>query len=144
MGNNYKLTRKKLYIKYSEQIAKYHPYIILSSLFGQVRDDFIRNENKHHMRAVRNGHAFDFSEKIEEHHVEISSNTFEDDVIASDEICRMKEALSRLKPIQRDRLIKFFFKEKSSRTIAKEEGVAYSAVDKSIAIAIKNLKKLLE
>ena len=90
------------------------------------------------MRAVRNGHAFDFSEKIEEHHVEISSNTFDD------EICRMKEALSRLKPIQRDRLIKFFFKKKSSRTIAKEEGVAYSAVDKSIAIAIKNLKKLLE
>ena len=33
---------------------------------------------------------------------------------------------------------------KSSRVIAKEEGVAYSAVDKSIAAAIKNLKNILD
>ena len=138
------LSEEELSSKYSEQVAKFIPYIVLSASFGQVRDDYIRNENKHHMRAVRNGHAFDFSEDTEEHHIDISYNTLEDDILANDEICRLREAIMQLKPIQRERLVKFFFEGKSSRVIAKEEGVAYSAVDKSIAAAIKNLKNFLE
>ena len=56
------LSEEELNSKYAEEISSFRPFIVLSASFGQVRDDYIRNENKHHMRAVRNGHAFDFSE----------------------------------------------------------------------------------
>ena len=64
------LSEEELNIKYADEIASFRPFVVLSAAFGQVRDDYIRNENKHHMRAVRNGHAFDFSEDTEEHHID--------------------------------------------------------------------------
>lgn len=53
------------------------------------------------------------------------------------------EAIEKLKPIQRERLIKYYFQEKNASQIAKEEGVSSQAVDKSLVAAIENLKKLL-
>lgn len=47
------LTEEELNSKYAEQIAPLRPYIILSRSFGEVRNDFRRNEKKHHMRSVR-------------------------------------------------------------------------------------------
>ena len=137
------LTEEELNSKYAEQIAPLKPYIILSRSFGDVRKDFRRNEKKHHMRAVRSGHAFDFSEETEEHHTEIATNDLEEDFLYREEIEELRNAIQLLTQTQRERLIKFFFEGKSSRVIAKEEGVAYSAVDKSIAAAIKNLKNIL-
>ena len=137
------LTEEELNCKYAEQIAPLKPYIILSRSFGEVRNDFRRNEKKHHMRAVRSGHAFDFSEETEEHHTEIATNDLEEDFLYREEIEELRNAIQLLTQTQRERLIKFFFEGKSSRVIAKEEGVAYSAVDKSIAAAIKNLKNIL-
>ena len=49
-----------------------------------------------------------------------------------------------MKPIQKERLCKVVLLGLSSRKIAQEEGVNYSAVDKSIAAAIKNFKKYYE
>ena len=138
------LTEEELNGKYAEQIAPLKPYIILSRSFGEVRKDFRRNEKKHHMRAVRSGHAFDFSEETEEHHTEIATNDLEEDFLLREEIEELRNAIQLLTQTQRERLIKFFFEGKSSRVIAKEEGVAYSAVDKSIAAAIKNLKNILD
>ncbi|MDD5905621.1 MAG: hypothetical protein PUC60_03230 [Clostridiales bacterium] len=40
------LTEEELRKKYEEIIFSYRPFIILSSVFGSVRADFIRNENK--------------------------------------------------------------------------------------------------
>lgn len=137
------LTEEELNSKYAEQIAPLKPYIILSRSFGEVRDDFRRNEKKHHMRAVRSGHAFDFSEDTEEHHTEIAANSLEDDFLYMEELEELRNAIQLLTPIQRVRLVKYFFEGKSSRQIAKEEGVNYSKVDKSIAAAIKKLKKFL-
>ena len=68
-----------------------------------------------------------------------------EDLVCRDfEISRLRDAITKLQPKQKERLIKFFFYGKSARTIAAEEGVAYSAVDKSIACAIKNLKKFMD
>ena len=49
-----------------------------------------------------------------------------------------------MKPIQRDRLIKNVVRGLSSRKIAKEEGVNYSTVDKSIKAAKKNFRRIFE
>ena len=51
---------------------------------------------------------------------------------------------SMLQPLQRERLMKNVCCGLSSRAIAKQEGVYYSSVDKSIAAAKKNFIKFYE
>ena len=138
------LTEEELNNKYAEQIAQFRPYIILSRSFGEIRNEFRRNEKKHHMRAIRNGHAFDFSEDTEEHHTEIiASNSLEEEIIHNEEIQQLRDAIQKLNQIQKSRLVKYFFEGKTLREIASEENVSLRAVAKSIEVAIKNLKKFL-
>jgi DNA-directed RNA polymerase specialized sigma24 family protein len=59
-------------------------------------------------------------------------------------IIKVHRTLSLMKPIQRDRLIKNVVRVLSSRKIAKEEGVNYSSVDKSIRAAKKNFRRIFE
>ena len=139
------LSEEDLCTKYAEQIAPFRPYILLSASFGVVRDDYRRNEKKHQMRATRNIDAFHYDDELTTffHHELIDVST-EDLVCRDFEISRLRDAITTLQSKQKERLIKFFFYGKSARTIAAEEGVAYSAVDKSIACAIKNLKKIMD
>ena len=120
------LTEEELIEKYEEIISSYRPFIVLSSMFGSVRADFIRNEDKFSKRAKRSISIFDFSEETEEHHPEIAANDLEEE------------------PIQRERLIKYFFEGKSLLQIAAEEGKSYSTVYESYQAALKKLKKIFE
>ena len=66
------LTEKELIEKYDEIISSYKPFILLFSLFGSVRADYIRNEDKCSKRAKRRyKHFAIFREETEEHHTEI-------------------------------------------------------------------------
>lgn len=138
------LTIEELHSKYAEQIAPLRPFIVLSRSFGKVRDEFRRNENKHYMRSVRSCSIYDFSEETEQHHPEIATCSLEEEILNSEELEKVQDAISQLKTIQRERLIKFFFEGKSMREIASEEGVNHSTVNKSINAAIKKLKKFFE
>lgn len=139
------LSEKELAERYAEQIAPYKPFIVLSASFGNVRDDYRRNEKKHEMRAIRSVDMYNYDdETITSFHSELISNEMEEEFCKRLEICRLRDAIEQLKPLQKERLIKFFFAGKSTRKIAAEEGVAYSAVDKSIACAIRNLKKYIK
>mgnify|MGYP002649057154 CR=1 FL=1 len=145
------LTEEELNSRYAEQIAPLRPFIILARSFGEVRNDFRRNEKKHHMRAVRSCSIYDFSEETENYHPEIVTYSLEDEILMNEEeqllaqkMELVQAAISQLKPIQRDRLVKFFFDGKSMREIADEEGVNHSAVSKSINAAIKKVKKFFE
>ena len=60
------------------------------------------------------------------------------------EIEKVRKTLSLLHPIQRKRLVQNICCNLSSRTIAKQEGVNYSSVDKSIIAAKKKFKKIFE
>jgi len=58
-----------------------------------------------------------------------------------DERCELlRQALDTLTLKQKERVLKYC-EEKNSREIAEEEGINYSAVDKSIRMGIKKLKK---
>ena len=78
------LTEEEHSKKYEEIISSYRPFIILSSLFGSVRADFIRNEDKFSKRAKRSISIFDFSEETEEHHPEIAVNNLEEEAILNE------------------------------------------------------------
>ena len=56
------ITEEELNSKYSEQVNPLRPFIILSRSFGKVRNKYIRNENKHRMRAVRTIEPFDYDD----------------------------------------------------------------------------------
>lgn len=49
------LTEDEILEKYRSIIGDYMPFIILPSAFGEVRDEYRRNEKKFQMRAIRNG-----------------------------------------------------------------------------------------
>lgn len=138
------LTEKEILERYSEFIGDYIPFLTLSPAFGEIRDDFRRNEKKHHMRSVRSVDAFGYEdERTEQHHTELIADTLEDSFLKSETEKDLLEAIGKLKPIQRERLIKYYFQGKNASQIAKEEGVSSQAVDKSLVAAIENLKKLL-
>ena len=138
------LTEEELIEKYEEIISSYRPFIVLSSMFGSVRADFIRNEDKFSKRAKRSISIFDFSEETEEHHPEIAANDLEEEAISNEMAEQVRDAIAQLKPIQRERLIKYFFEGKSLLQIAAEEGKSYSTVYESYQAALKKLKKYLK
>ena len=113
-------------------------------MFGSVRADFIRNEDKFSKRAKRSISIFDFSEETEEHHPEIAANNLEEEAISNEMAEQVRDAIAQLKPIQRERLIKYFFEGKSLLQIAAEEGKSYSTVYESYQAALKKLKKILQ
>lgn len=135
------LTEKELIEKYDEIISSYKPFILLFSLFGSVRADYIRNEDKFSKRAKRSISIFDFSEETEEHHTEIASNELEEEAISNEMAKQVQAAIAQLKPIQRERLIKYFFEGKTLLQIAAEEGKSYSTVYESYENGI-NYKEL--
>ena len=135
------LTEEDIMRKYAELIQPYSPFLLLNSSFGKIRKNYIRNEKKHQMRAIRSIHIFDVDEEFEEHHPEVATQSYEDEYEYQVEIEKIHQAIQKLKPIQKERIIKFFFEDKSMRQIAEEEGINHSAVSKSIASAIETLKK---
>lgn len=136
------LSEHELCCKYGCLLESYTPYIVLDLAFAEVRDDFRRNEQKFEKRSER-GHLFGIDDEFDTHHPESATADCMETVLENEMNSELWMAIRRLNPIQRQRLIKRYFEGMSSRAIAEEEGVNYSAVDKSIAAALKNLKKFL-
>ena len=137
------LTENEILEKYRPIVGGYMPFIVLTPAFGDVRDDFQRNEKKHHMRSIR-GHCYAFDEDFENHHSEFAYRTFEEDVLQEEQRQVLLKAISRLTSIQKRYLKKYFFDGKSLRQIAAEEGKSYATVYESYESALKKLKKFLK
>ena len=126
------------------EIEKYEPYLIMSWEQYEVRADFIRNEDKFKKRNSRSEGLYGYEDgKTECIHSELRETDVLEQVVSNFEVNRLMEALEKLTPTQKRRVIARFFEKKSSRTIAAEEGVNYSKVDNSINAALKKLKNLL-
>ncbi len=137
------LTEEELNIKYEAQISLLRPFVILSRSFSEIRNDFIRNEKKHLMRAIRSIEPFDYDDDLlTAHHPELVTDILLQ--TADDEQYReVRQALSLLTPLQKQRVIKYFFENKSTYEIAEEEGCSHQAVYNSISAALKNLQEIL-
>lgn len=150
------LNEKDLKRKYKSVIERYIPYIQLSREQGEPILESIRNNHKHEMRNKRTTEPFDYDDELLPlfHSELISFDPLEEndrlikrvkDENELDElIIKVQKTLSLMKAIQRDRLIKNVVRGLSSRKIAKEEGVNYSTVDKSIKAAKKNFRRIFE
>lgn len=152
------LTEKELFEKYPDVIRRYTPFVLLSVEQGNVIDESYRNNHKYEMRGKRTLDIFGYEDGVIEcFHRELISpfvdpfereeqerQAFEIERQTLLAIRKIREALAMLKPLQRERLLKNILQGLNSREIAKEEGVNYSSVDKSIAAAKKNFKKFYE
>ena len=149
------LSEEQLQKRFSETLSKYIPYILLSNEQGEPILQSIRNNHKHEMRSKRTTEPFNYDDELLPlFHSELLSfvDPLEEkekiierarEEHALDElIIKVQKTLSIMKPIQRDRLIKNVVRGLSSRKIAKEEGVNYSTVDKSIRAAKKNFRRI--
>ena len=152
------LAEEELWVKYPDVIRRYTPFILLSMAQGEVIDESYRNNDKYEKRAKRTIDVYGYEDDIsEQFHRELITQFVdpfeeaEEELIEEEkeqlrqlEIAKVRKVLEMLKPVQRERLIKAILLGMSSRKIAKEEGVYYSVVDKSIAAARKNFKKFYE
>lgn len=152
------LTEKKLRKKYPDIIKRYTPFVLLSMAQGEVITESDRNDDKYEKRAKRTldvyGYEDDISEQFHRELITPFADPFEQaeeeqleiekEQLRRMEIAKVRKVLEMMKPIQKERLCKVVLMGLSSRKIAQEEGVNYSAVDKSIAAAIKNFKKYYE
>jgi chromatin SPT2 len=152
------LTEKKLRKKYPDIIKRYTPFVLLSMAQGEVINESDRNDDKYEKRAKRTldvyGYEDDISEQFHRELITPFADPFEQaeeeqleiekEQLRRMEIAKVRKVLEMMKPIQKERLCKVVLLGLSSRKIAQEEGVNYSAVDKSIAAAIKNFKKYYE
>ena len=139
------LSKIDLLHKYPDETNELKPFIILTNIQGKAIEDFNRNERKFFKRNQKLYNLFD----LKDYELDIDNFYFLEDILEKEkdlllENTKLKEAIEKLNPIQRRRVIKKFFDGENSREIARQEGVNYSAIDKSINFAIKNLRNFLK
>lgn len=143
------LSREELYGKYSLIVKELEPFAVTHPMFTSIQQEFIRNEHKNEYRIKNCNDFFGYDDELMAiFHPELrcQDELFyeKEERIMTEKIREMQrealaEGLLTLTKIQRSRVIAYYYDNKSSREIAKEEGVNYSAVDKSLAQAIKKL-----
>jgi hypothetical protein len=151
------LSEEELRRKYLSVLEKYIPYILLSKAQGEPILESNRNNHKFEMRSKRTTEPYDYDDELLPlFHSELLSfvdpleekekiiERLKEEHALDELIIKVQRTLSLMKPIQRDRLIKNVVRGLSSRKIAKEEGVNYSTVDKSIKAAKKNFRRIFE
>lgn len=137
------LSEEEILEKYKPFVQEYIPFLVLPPIYGEVRQQFRRNENKHYMRMVR-GHFYSLEEDLEEHHPEIAVEDCIAQIFAQEQSRELWEAINSLNEKQMKRLIAYYFEGKTYREIADEEGVDHKAIIRSVEIALKNLRIFLE
>lgn len=70
--------------------------------------------------------------------------SLEDEIIRKTTFEDLKKAINRLPKIQRRRIMKYYFEEKTEQQIASEEGTTQQSVHIILERAIRNLKKILK
>lgn len=138
------LSESEFNLKYSVIIDAYKPYLLIKTSFVDVRSIYIRNNKKFKRRSERNEDIFGYIDsETEVHNKILNINNCQESFLANIDKQLLNSAFKTLTNLQRERIFKKYYQGKSSRTIAKEENVNYSAVDKSICSAIKKLCEFL-
>ena len=124
---------------FASELEGYAPYIFMDSSFLDIRREFKNNEKKFEMRMLRDTTTFDYdSGLIEQEYPEIALPDF------SKEVCEMIEfekKLSCLKKKKKKRIIQFCKHQFTISEIAEEEGISKASASRTIARAIKKIKK---
>lgn len=70
--------------------------------------------------------------------------SLEDEIIKKSTFDELKKAINKLPDIQKRRIVKYYFEDKTQQQIAEEEMVDIRAIQYSLNIALKKLKEILK
>lgn len=70
--------------------------------------------------------------------------SLEDEIIKKSTFDELKKAINKLPDIQKRRIVKYYFEDKTQKEIAEEEMVDIRAIQYSLNIALKKLKEILK
>ena len=135
------LSEKDMEWKYGKLLNTYRPYILLDPEFGEIRAEFIQNQDKHAKRQNRHGSVFGFDEDTELRHPELAVSCFDENLLIGYEL---RSAIDSLTPIQRESIIAYFFLGMTVHEIAEQRGVKKQTVSRSIKMAKEKIKKILQ
>lgn len=147
------LTENELFEKYPEIIKQYMPFVLLSNEQGQAIYEFRRNESKFYKRSKNNEDAFGYDDElIGIFHSEVIVPDFVEQQMTEEyeenryqlKMKLLDKALTTLTKKQYKYLIARYVANKSTREIAKEEGVSHQAIEKHLNAAVKKVKKIFE
>ncbi len=133
---------EELMRKYSDELGMYNPVILLSVAEGEVFKEFHKNEHKHEMRSQRTYDSWEYQDgKTEEEKYELMSSYDLEEASISKDYQELREVIDTLPEVQKRRCKLYFYHGFTEKEIAKIEGVDQAAVSRTLAKAIKNIKK---
>ena len=136
------LSQKEIETRFPEQARSYSPCLVLDISFLDVRRDYRNNNKKYEMRSIRSESVFGFNDSdTETHHKEIYVPDFVEQWIENYEL---KEAIKQLTDKERDRLIDYFYNDKTLTEIGDKVACSPRAVKYSIDSAIKKIQTFFD
>ena len=139
------LSELELRRKYRGIIELFAPYLVLDKSFIDARADFKRNEDKHKKRAKRTEDIYGYVDgETEIFHKELVVEELFEEFITSIQIDSVYKVAEMLPQIQKERFFMYYIYGISKRKIAEMHHVSHTAVNSSLAAAIKTVRSLLE
>ena len=106
-----------------------------------VFDESEKEDNKMMVRNSRYIHKYELNDEALNNKMLNNQTSIEDKLISDFEIQELYEAINELSDIQKRRIRKYFFEDKTFDEIAKEENCTKRAVKFTIDIALEKISK---
>ena len=134
------IEKEELYfIKFKDENGEH-----LVTVTKEVFDVFDESEKQDNNMMVRNSryiHKYELSDEALSNKMLNNQTSIEDKLISDFEIEELHEAINELSDIQKRRIKKYFFEDKTFEEIAKEENCTKRAVKFTIDIALEKISK---
>ena len=150
-------SKERLEELYAENLKKFSPFIYLTEDEYRPIRESNNNDSKFHQREINCHVGYEYREEISEsgHRcVSLLSDPDpdpltaiierEDEALKRRQIAALPEAMAALTEKQRNRMIKYFYEEKTFRQIAEEEGTHVNSVFYSVRSGKEQIKKYLK
>lgn len=134
------IEKEELYfIKFKDEIGEH--LVMVSKEVFDVFDESEKEDNKMMVRNSRYIHKYELSDEALSNKMLNNQTSIEDKLISDFEIQELYESINKLSDIQKRRIRKYFFEDKTFDEIAKEENCTKRAVKFTIDIALEKILK---
>ena len=139
------LSEDELDLKYSEELSKYRPFIILSRAMGLVIREHQRNDEKYKKRFARNNADYESIIDLVSVDDEPTIKDREAIELSSKELFLEagRKAMSLLTPLQRQYIIRYYQDGATLEEIASETGTRRDTVWENLEAARRKFRKVL-
>lgn len=146
-----KLSEDEIRMIYPEEAKRYSPFVKVDLEFCEIRQQFKSNDEKHNQRLTKSIEICrygDSGNELSHIYPQLCVKDFTLDMVDEEEkqteIRLLYEALETLTPLQKERVILYFFHGVSKKEIAELSNSSPSSIRDSLDLGIKKIKKYFE